>query len=81
VSQTAANDLARIRAGFKNAGIPDDLIDALFDAYTEAKRRFYLGDHRPNEVEGGRFVEAAMRILEFKVFGAYTPIGKQKPFS
>jgi hypothetical protein len=79
LSQTGANDFARIRPGFKNAGIPDDLIDALFDAYAEAKRRFYLGDHRPNEVEGGRFVEGSLRILELKVFGAYTPVGKQLP--
>jgi hypothetical protein len=79
LSQTGADDFARIRPGFKNAGIPDDLIDALFDAYAEAKRRFYLGDHRPNEVEGGRFVEAALRILELKVFGACTPVGKQLP--
>ncbi len=79
MSQTGANDFARIRPGFKNAGIPDDLIDALFDAYAEAKRRFYLGDHRPNEVEGGRFAEAAFRILELKVLGAHTPIGKQIP--
>jgi len=76
LSQSAANDLARIRAGFKNAGIPDDLIDALFDAYTEAKKRFYLCDLRPNEVERGRFAEAAFRILEMKVFGTHTPIGR-----
>lgn len=42
MSQTGADDFARIRPGFKKAGIPDDLIDALFDAYAEAKRRFYL---------------------------------------
>jgi hypothetical protein len=77
LSQTGADDFARIRPGFKNAGIPDGLIDALFEAYAEAKRRFYLGDHRPNEVEGGRFAEAAFRILELKVFGAYTPVGRQ----
>ncbi|OZC46120.1 hypothetical protein CH286_16635 [Rhodococcus sp. WWJCD1] len=71
--------LGDIRLGFQSTGIPNQLIDALFDAYTEAKRRFYLGDHRPNEVEGGRFVEAAIRILELKVFGASTPIGKQLP--
>jgi hypothetical protein len=79
LSQTGENDFSRIRPGFKNAGIPDDLIDALVDAYAEAKRRFYLGDHRPNEVEGGRFAEAAFRILELKVLGANTPIGKQIP--
>jgi hypothetical protein len=77
LSQTGTDDFARIRPGFKNAGIPDDLIDALFNAYSEAKRRFYLGDHRPNEVEGGRFVEAAIRILQLKVFGTHTPIGTQ----
>ncbi|UNB54848.1 hypothetical protein [Mycolicibacterium sp. YH-1] len=77
MTSTHADDFARIRPGFQNAGIPDELIDALFDAYAEAKRRFYLGDHRPNEVEGGRFVEAAIRVLQLKAFGAYTPIGKQ----
>lgn len=79
MSPTGADDFARIRPGFQNASIPDELIDALFDAYAEAKRRFYLSDHRPNEVEGGRFAEAAFRILELKVFGPYTPIGKQIP--
>jgi hypothetical protein len=79
VSQPVTNVLARIRIGFQNAGIPDNLIDALFDAYTEAKRRFYLGDLRPNEVEGGWFAEAAFRILELKVFGTHTPIGKSLP--
>jgi hypothetical protein len=77
LSQSGADDFSRIRPGFQSAGIPDDLIDALFDAYAEAKRRFYLGDHRPNEVEGGRFVEAAIRILQLKVFGTHTPIGTQ----
>ena len=79
MSQSGTDEFARIRPGFKNAGIPDVLIDALFDAYAEAKRRFYLGDHRPNEVEGGRFAEAAFRILELKVQGSHTPIGKQIP--
>lgn len=67
--------VAEIKQGFSTAGIPHALSDALLDAYLEAKRRFHLGDLRPNQVEGGRFTEAAFRILEHQVFGTFTPIG------
>ncbi|WP_163768344.1 hypothetical protein [Mycolicibacterium parafortuitum] len=47
----------------------------LLDAYTEAKRRFHLDDLRPSAVEGGRFSEAAFRILQWQTTGAFTPLG------
>ncbi|WP_433292467.1 hypothetical protein ACQP2F_28085 [Actinoplanes sp. CA-030573] len=49
----------------------------LLTAYDEAKRNFRLGKHRFSEVEGGRFCEAAYRILQLRVGKAFTAIGEQ----
>src|SRR4029077_15319858 len=46
------------------------------EAHSEAKRNFYLGRLRLNEVEGGRFCEAAFRILQQIATGRFTPINK-----
>jgi len=54
-----------------------NLVDELLEAYQEAKRNFYEGGHRLNAVEGGRFCEAAFRLLEERVNGAFTPLGRQ----
>jgi len=59
------------------ASIPPKLVDELLDAHAEAKRNFYLGGLRLSEVEGGRFCEAAFRILEHVALGAHTPLGAQ----
>jgi hypothetical protein len=53
------------------------LVDELLVAYKEAKRNFYLGGQRLAAVEGGRFCEAAIRMLQQRAFGKSTPIGKQ----
>lgn len=53
------------------------LVDELLEAYVEAKRNFYLGGLRLSAVEGGRFCEAAFRILEEATAGKFTPLGKQ----
>ncbi len=53
------------------------LVDELIQAYLDTKRNFYLGNLRPAEVEGGRFCEAAFRLLEQHAKGKYTPLGKQ----
>jgi hypothetical protein len=74
LTNTVGN-LAAVEAGFLNAGIPAPVVTELLDAYTEAKRRFHLDDLRPSAVEGGRFSEAAFRILEWETTGSYTPIG------
>ncbi|MDT7570615.1 MAG: hypothetical protein QOE05_789 [Actinomycetota bacterium] len=70
-----------VKAGFVQAGVPRVLADELMEAFLEAKRRFYLGDLRPNAVEGGRFAEAAFRILQWASDPAqkYTVIGKTLP--
>jgi len=51
------------------------LVKELLDAHAEAKRNFYLGGLRLAEVEGGRFCEAAFRLLEQICFGKWTPLG------
>ena len=68
--------LAQVEAGFVASGIPADLATKLLAEYVEAKRRFHLGDHLPTEIEGGRFAEAALRVIEHDLFGKATPIGK-----
>jgi hypothetical protein len=72
-------DLDDVRKGFVAAGLPDNFVDELLDTYTEAKRRFHLGDLRPQEVEGGRFSEAAFRLLQHVCGKPVTSLGKQLP--
>jgi hypothetical protein len=66
----------KIRDGLATQ-IPAQLVDELLTAYTEAKRNFYLGGLRLSEVEGGRFSEAAFRILQERTTGKFTPLNKQ----
>lgn len=72
-------ELDDVRTGFVAAGLPVNLVDELLDTYSEAKRRFHLGDLRPQEVEGGRFSEAAFRVLQHVCGKQVTPLGKQLP--
>jgi hypothetical protein len=72
-------DLEDVKRGFLSAGIPQQLVDELVAAYVEAKRRFHLGDHRPQEVEGGRFSEAAFRVLQHHAGQSVTPLSKSLP--
>jgi hypothetical protein len=66
--------------GLVKSGVPRILAEELEEAFLEAKRRFYLGDLRPNAVEGGRFAEAAFRLLQWATEGGkYTSIGKTLP--
>lgn len=56
---------------------PQQLVEELLDCYQEQKKNFFLGNHRPTEVEGGRFSEAAFRLLENAGGLPPTPIGRQ----
>lgn len=72
-------DLAQVRQGFVSQGIPEPLVDGVLDAYVEAKRRYHLGDQRPQAVEGGRFSEAVFRVLQHACGLTVTPVGKSLP--
>lgn len=72
-------DLDQVRNGFQSAGLPSDVIDEVLDSYVETKRRYHLGDHRPQEVEGGRFSEGVFRLLQYSAGQTVTPLGKTLP--
>lgn len=55
---------------------PSELVRELLEAYKELKQNFYINKIRINEVEGGRFAEAAFRMLEYKTIGSCTPLGE-----
>jgi hypothetical protein len=58
-----------------------DLADRLIAEYDEILKRFASGDHRPTELSGGRFAEAAFRVCQAACRLRVTPIGKQLPRS
>jgi hypothetical protein len=53
------------------------LVSELLDGHSEVKRNYYLGGLRLTEVEGGRFCEAAFRLLQQVAGLTVTPLGKQ----
>jgi hypothetical protein len=67
--------LDQIESGLK-AHFPDKLIDELLSAYQDAKHNFFLGGLRLSAVEGGRFCEAAMRMLEHATTNKFTELGR-----
>jgi hypothetical protein len=53
------------------------LVHELLEAHSEAKRNYYLGGLRLSAVEGGRFCEAAFRLLEYATKNKkFTPLSK-----
>jgi hypothetical protein len=55
--------------------LPDELVDSLLESYIEIKTNYIIQKWEPSELNGGKFVEASIRILQFVIFGTYTPIG------
>jgi hypothetical protein len=56
-----------------------ELLDKLFESYQLVNEHYYLGKYRPCCSEGGRFAEAALRMLQQVTKGTYTPLGKPIP--
>jgi hypothetical protein len=56
-----------------------ELIDSLFDCYQLAYDMYYRNDYRPSSLECGRFAEVALRMLQEKTTGTYTPLGHSLP--
>jgi hypothetical protein len=56
------------------------LVHELLEAHSEAKRNYYLGGLRLSAVEGGRFCEAAFRLLEYVTKNRkFTPLSRSLP--
>ncbi len=56
-----------------------ELIDSLFECYQSAYSEYHRGNHRASSLECGRFAEVALRMLQEKTTGTYTPLGQQLP--
>lgn len=57
--------------------LPIDLVNALQTEFQKLHQQYFLGCWEPSQLDGGRFAEAVLRIVEFKDIGSYTAIGKQ----
>ena len=66
---------SQIRGGLV-ASLDETLVDELLAAYEETKRNFHLGGLRLSAVEGGRFCEAAYRMLQEVATGSFVPLGR-----
>lgn len=69
---------------FRDEGLPEDLVEKLRETYEELKKNYYLDNLRPSEVEGGRFAEAALRVVQWSTGGlpsgdSYTPLNDPLP--
>lgn len=62
-----------------SASLPRELVEALLSAYMEIERNYVHRKWKASELDAGHFVEAARRIIEHRILGAYTPIGKALP--
>ncbi len=58
---------------------PSELIDELLDCHKELRVNYYLGKYRPSELEGGRFAEVVVRLLQHHTSGQHTPFGAPLP--
>jgi hypothetical protein len=54
----------------------EGLVDELLNAHEELKTEFYEGGLRLSEVEGGRFAEAAFRLVQQETTGRFDPLGR-----
>lgn len=57
--------------------LPNEVVVRLLDDYQEIKQQFFLRKFQPSELDGGRFAESVLRLLEFQHSGIYTSYGKQ----
>lgn len=62
-----------------SASIDTVLVDRLLESYVELKQNYYLGKHKPSELDGGHFVEVVIRILQYitNTDHSFTPLGKR----
>jgi hypothetical protein len=72
---TVAGVLATVRAGLVGS-LDAKLVDELLNAYVDAKLNFFAGGLRLSAVEGGRFCEAAFRLLQQAAGLPITALGK-----
>lgn len=76
--------MADVWQDLQDEGLPSELVEELKETYEELKENYYFGNLRPSEVEGGRFSEAALRVVQWATGGLpngdpYTPLNDRLP--
>jgi hypothetical protein len=59
------------------SSIPQALVDSLLSEYQKIHEQYFLGRWEPSQLNGGRFAESILRIIEYKCNTHFTPIGVQ----
>lgn len=57
--------------------LPEELVDILLIEFQKLHKQYFMGLWEPSQLDGGRFAEAVLRIIEFKNSGSYTRIDQQ----
>ncbi len=57
------------------SGLSEDLVNALRNEFQKLHKEYFLGRWEPSQLDGGRFAETVLRIVEEKNIGRFTPIG------
>lgn len=55
--------------------VPNDILKRMLDEYQHIKQQFFLRKFQPSELNGARFAECVLRLLEYLDTGRYTPFG------
>ncbi|MEP6487564.1 hypothetical protein NDI43_08125 [Microcoleus vaginatus GB2-A3] len=55
--------------------LPNEIVTHLLDEYQDIKQHFALRKFRPSELNGGRFAECVLRLIQFLDNPPYTPFG------
>ena len=57
--------------------LPGDIVETLQSEFQKLHEQYFLGCWEPSQLDGGRFAEAVLRVIEYKDKNAFTPIGNQ----
>lgn len=60
--------------------IPQQLASNLGDSFQEIENSFFMGKHKLLGLDAGHFVESVRRLIEFKLFGHFTPFNQKLDF-
>lgn len=55
--------------------LPSEVVSFLQSEFQKLHQQYFLGRWEPSQLDGGRFAEAVLRIVEWKNIGIFTPIG------
>lgn len=54
-----------------------DIAENIINSYKEIEQNFVIKKWKSSELDAGHFVESVRRLLEYELFGTYTPFSKK----